>query len=75
MNTIKHKFFNIKDSTENNHKLLRGKKCKNKFKKKGKLLFYFHSIVNNDKQQIGARGRDRMVVGFIANYAISAYHH
>ena len=75
MNTIKHKFFNIKDSTENNHKLLRGKQCKNKFKKKGKLLFYFHSIVNNDKQQIGARGRDRMVVGFIANYAISAYHH
>jgi len=23
----------------------------------------------------GRRGRDRMVVGFIATYAISAYHH
>jgi hypothetical protein len=53
--------------TENKHKLLRGKQCRIKFKKKGKLLFYCHSIINNGKQQIGTRGRDRMVVGFIAN--------
>ena len=26
-------------------------------------------------QQRGHRGRDRMVVGFITTYAISAYHH
>ena len=24
---------------------------------------------------MGSRGRDRMVVGFISTYAISAYHH
>jgi hypothetical protein len=24
---------------------------------------------------LGRRGRDRMVVGFITTYAISAYHH
>ena len=27
------------------------------------------------KQFKGCRGRDRMVVGFITTYAISAYHH
>ena len=27
------------------------------------------------KKHGGRRGRDRMVVGFITTYAISAYHH
>jgi hypothetical protein len=38
---------------------------------------YFLNILNVCRTFIcrGRRGRDRMVVGFITTYAISAYHH
>jgi hypothetical protein len=33
-------------------------------------MLYFITIISK-----GCRGRDRMVVGFMTTYAISAYHH
>ena len=40
----------------------------------GKIL---HICINLFKiyYSLGRRGRDRMVVGFLTTYAISAYHH
>ena len=45
---------------------------------KGKLLtsvLHFTLYLKVTKLSLGRRGRDRMVVGFTATYAIDIYHH
>ena len=41
----------------------------------GHLKKYIYGSPLLIRQLMGRRGRDRMVVGFITTYAISAYHH
>jgi len=39
------------------------------------IYIYIYIYTVTDQNLRGRRGRDRMVVGFITTYAISAYHH
>ena len=74
------KFERSDDEVSEDEEEDRGNKDPKKSRFVGNFFIFHLDETNNNVQSIciqrrGCRGRDRMVVGFLTTYAISAYHH